>query len=167
LRSLHLHWSPVNFPLFLQIIHNLNIIGYFLGLWCLTPLSKRRKPPTCRKSLTNFITQCCIECTSPWTRFELTLLLVIRWVVCNKIIHNLNVSGYYFFFFFFDLPFLFYPIRVIRSPPIRLKADEYYTTDGRWRHTNTIFTTTQFCSRLRKNRIKQYCKKKKIITTYI
>jgi hypothetical protein len=62
---------------------------------------------------------------------------------------------------FFDLPFLFYPIRVIRSPPIRLKADEYYTTDGRWRHTNTIFTTTQFCSRLRKNRIKQYCKKKK------
>jgi hypothetical protein len=73
------------------------IIGYFLGLWCLTPLSKRRKPPTFRKSLTHFITQCCIECTSSWTRFELTLLLVIRWVVCNKIIHNLNVSGYLFF----------------------------------------------------------------------
>jgi hypothetical protein len=24
-----------------------------------------RKPPTCRKSMTNFITQCCIEITSP------------------------------------------------------------------------------------------------------
>jgi hypothetical protein len=25
----------------------------------------RRKPPTCRKSLTNVITKCCIEFTSP------------------------------------------------------------------------------------------------------
>jgi hypothetical protein len=50
------------------------IIGPLQGLWCLTPLSKifiyivvvsfigggnrntQRKPPTCRKSLTNFIT---------------------------------------------------------------------------------------------------------------
>ena len=36
-----------------------------------------RKPPTCRKSLLNFITQCCIECTSPWAGFELTTLVVI------------------------------------------------------------------------------------------
>jgi len=28
--------------------------------------STRRKPPTCRKSLTNLITYCWIECTSPW-----------------------------------------------------------------------------------------------------
>jgi hypothetical protein len=27
--------------------------------------STQRKPPTCHKSLTNFITQCCIEYTSP------------------------------------------------------------------------------------------------------
>jgi hypothetical protein len=27
--------------------------------------SSRRKPPTCRKSLTNFIIKCCIEYTSP------------------------------------------------------------------------------------------------------
>jgi len=40
-------------------------------------LSTRRKPPTCRKSLTNVITQCCIEYTSPWTGFELTILVVI------------------------------------------------------------------------------------------
>ena len=26
-----------------------------------------RKPPICRKSLTNLITKCCIECISPWT----------------------------------------------------------------------------------------------------
>jgi len=32
--------------------------------------STRRKSPTCRKSLTNFITQCCIEYTSPRTGFD-------------------------------------------------------------------------------------------------
>jgi hypothetical protein len=37
----------------------------------------QRKLPTCRKSLTNFITLCCIEYTSPWTGFELTTLVVI------------------------------------------------------------------------------------------
>ena len=36
-----------------------------------------RKQPNCRKSLTNFITYCCIEYTSPWTQFELTTLVVI------------------------------------------------------------------------------------------
>jgi len=62
-------------------------------LWCLTPLltifyrgghfflveetgSTRRKPPTCRKSLTNFNTYCYIEYTSPWTWFELPTLVV-------------------------------------------------------------------------------------------
>jgi hypothetical protein len=34
----------------------------------------RRKPPTCRKSLTNFITYWCIDA---WTGFELTTLVVI------------------------------------------------------------------------------------------
>ena len=37
----------------------------------------RRKPPTCRKSLTNLITQCCIKYTSPWAGFELTTSVVI------------------------------------------------------------------------------------------
>ena len=34
----------------------------------------QRKPPTCHKSLTNFITECC---TSPWSRFEPTTSVVI------------------------------------------------------------------------------------------
>jgi hypothetical protein len=37
----------------------------------------QRKPLTCRKSLTNFITQCCIEYISPWAGLELTTLVVI------------------------------------------------------------------------------------------
>ena len=39
--------------------------------------STRRKPPTCRKSMTNFITWRCIEYTSRWKGFELTHLVVI------------------------------------------------------------------------------------------
>jgi hypothetical protein len=37
----------------------------------------RRKLPICRKSLTNFITSCCIEYTSPLTGLELTTLVII------------------------------------------------------------------------------------------
>ena len=39
--------------------------------------STRRKPPTCRKSLTNFITYCYVEYNSPWTEYELATLVVI------------------------------------------------------------------------------------------
>jgi hypothetical protein len=39
--------------------------------------STRRKPSTCRKSLTNFIWQCFIRYTSQWTGFEVTTLVVI------------------------------------------------------------------------------------------
>jgi hypothetical protein len=36
----------------------------------------KRKPSTCHKSLTNFITYCCIKYTSPWTGFKLTTLVL-------------------------------------------------------------------------------------------
>ena len=39
--------------------------------------STRRKPLTCCKSLTNCITYCCIEYTSPWTLFERTTFVVM------------------------------------------------------------------------------------------
>jgi hypothetical protein len=44
----------------------------FLGGW---NRKTWRKSPTCRKSLTNFITWCCIEYTSPGVGFELTTLV--------------------------------------------------------------------------------------------
>jgi glutaredoxin-related protein len=40
--------------------------------------STSRKPPPCRMSLTNFITKCCIEYTSPLAGFNLTTLVVIH-----------------------------------------------------------------------------------------
>ena len=40
-------------------------------------LSTERKPPTCHKSPTNFITWCRMEYTSPWTGFELITLVMI------------------------------------------------------------------------------------------
>jgi hypothetical protein len=67
----------------------------WFGWWCLSSLSTtfhffvvicfigggnrstQRKQPTCCKSLTIFITYCCIENTSPWKRFELTTVVVI------------------------------------------------------------------------------------------
>jgi hypothetical protein len=39
--------------------------------------STQRKPPTCSKSLTNFITYFCIKYTSPRVGFKLTTLVVI------------------------------------------------------------------------------------------
>jgi hypothetical protein len=39
--------------------------------------STRRKPTTCRKSLTNFITYCCIEYILPWAGFKLATLVMI------------------------------------------------------------------------------------------
>jgi hypothetical protein len=70
-------------------------VGLGLRLWCLMPRSTicllyrcgqfigggnqstQRKPPTCRKSLTNFSTKSCIKYTSPWAEFKLTTLVVI------------------------------------------------------------------------------------------
>jgi hypothetical protein len=57
--------------------------------------STQRKPPTCRKSLSNFITYCCIEYTLPWTGFELTTLVVIGTDCtgsCKSNYHTINTT---------------------------------------------------------------------------
>ena len=55
--------------------NNISVISWWSVLLVGKP-EYTEKPPTCRKWLTNFIT-CYIECTSPWTWFELTTLVVI------------------------------------------------------------------------------------------
>ena len=72
---------------YMSIKHSLFVLRF--ASWYLTSLSTTlqlyrggqfywwRKPPTYRKSLTHFITKCCIEYTSPLTWFELTTLVVI------------------------------------------------------------------------------------------
>ena len=90
--------DPIHYILFFPDAHTPITVGWF-RLWCLTPLqqyfsyivvfsfiaggnrSTRRKPPTNCKSLTNFITQCCIA----WVVLELTTLMVlIAQVVVNS-----------------------------------------------------------------------------------
>ena len=75
--QLHLR-VRVNFTLYLvgniSTIFQLYHDGQFIGGG---NLYTRRKPPTCRISLTNFIKYCCIVYTSPWVGFELTTLVVI------------------------------------------------------------------------------------------
>ena len=66
-------------------------------------LSTHRKPPTCRKLLTSFFTYSCIEYTSPWTRFELTTLVVI---IISDTINRIKT----FFSFFSGIPIRRYTI---------------------------------------------------------
>jgi hypothetical protein len=85
------------------------------GLRSLIPLSTKfplyhggqfywwRKPPTCRKSVTNIIY------TSPWTVFELTILMVTRpnkkicvfTVTCQKNLGSVGRHYFYYYFIFF------------------------------------------------------------------
>ena len=65
----HQHYLVI----FMVMMFNATIFQlYHGGQWYL-----RRKPPTCRKPLTNFITSCCIEHTSPKAGFEFTSLVAI------------------------------------------------------------------------------------------
>ena len=70
-----------HFQQYFRYIMKVSFIGG--GNW-----STRRKPQTCRKSLTNCITQCCIDHTLPYVGlFVLTTLVVID-TDCTGIVVN-------------------------------------------------------------------------------
>ena len=66
-------------------------------------LSTWRKPPTCRKSLINFITYCWIEYTSSWAGFKLTTLVVIGTdctYSCKSNYHTITTTPIYWLYTF-------------------------------------------------------------------
>jgi len=67
---IHIH-TNYNSMVFSSTFNNISAISWRSTLLMEQNRSTRRKPPTYRKSQTNFITKCYIEYTSPWARFEL------------------------------------------------------------------------------------------------
>ena len=53
--------------------NNISVISWWSDLLA----EYQEKTPTCRKSLTSFITHWCIKYISQWARFELTMLVVM------------------------------------------------------------------------------------------
>ena len=75
-------WIILNWGLWVSVmvinatLDNSSAISWRSGfLWRKPDI--RRKPPTYHTPLTNFITKCFIEYTSPWARFKLTTLVLI------------------------------------------------------------------------------------------
>ena len=70
--SSHIHTIGIRVMMFNATFNNISVTVSFIGGG---NQSTRRKPPTsCCKSLTNFITWCCIEYTSLWVGWKLTTL---------------------------------------------------------------------------------------------
>jgi hypothetical protein len=57
--------------------NNISVISWRSVLLVKETEHPERKTPTCRNSMTNFITHCYIEYMSPWTGFEFTTLVAI------------------------------------------------------------------------------------------
>jgi hypothetical protein len=65
-----------NMFLFILKFSSMSDSSLHRSYWC-------RNPPTCRKSLTNYITTCCIEYTSPCGGFELTTPVMVIGTDCT------------------------------------------------------------------------------------
>ena len=63
----------VRVMMFSATFNNILVEVSFIGLG---NRNAHRKPPSCRKSLTNIITKCFIECIPSWYGFQLTTLVV-------------------------------------------------------------------------------------------
>jgi hypothetical protein len=78
--------------------------------------SNQRKSPTCHKSLTNFVTYCCIEYTSPWTEFELTTSVVIDTDCIGRRksnYHTFTTTTAHFLYWYFPSKFFIISIHYI------------------------------------------------------
>ena len=84
-----------------SIYHILKLVGWYMVFnatfnnisvisWLSVLLVDGRKPPTCRKSLINLTTYCCIKCTTTWSGFELTKLHGYK-IIINKSNHMLKL----------------------------------------------------------------------------
>jgi hypothetical protein len=67
----------IKVKVFNTTFNNISVVSWRSVLLVGETGSTPRKHQICRKSLTNFTTQCCIEYTSPWAEFKLTTLVVI------------------------------------------------------------------------------------------
>jgi hypothetical protein len=70
-----------------------NCQQYFSYIVAVRFIGTRRESSTCHKSLTNFIAYCRVEYTSPWTGFELTILVVIGIDYTGSCKANYNHDG--------------------------------------------------------------------------
>jgi hypothetical protein len=95
IQTLYLLWVEGGVRVFNAIFINILAISRRLFFHGGGNRSARRKPLTCRTSLTNLITWWCFECTSPWTVFELTNLVVIGidcTVSCKSKYHTITTT---------------------------------------------------------------------------
>ena len=126
-----------------------------LGLWCKMPFSTifqwycgsqfywlrkpeyLEKPLNDRKSLTNFITYCCIEYTSSWVGIELTILIVRHDCICSCKFNYYIVHDH-------DFP----QINTINSAYLHtVNVREYYSINRSiWLVNKSIFIKGRWCS---------------------
>ena len=74
---IHLNHDRVRVMVLNATFKNISAISWMVRFIGGGNRSTWKKTPTCPKSLTKFITWCCIEYTLPWVGFNLKMLVVI------------------------------------------------------------------------------------------